>query len=264
MNILDKIVVRKREELIFRKNNKTLESLKKSHFYKRSTVSLEEKLRSKKEVGIIAEFKRQSPSKGIINKSDSKVEDVVKGYKNAGVSAISVLTDIDFFGAREEDILIARENCDLPILRKEFIIDTYQVHEAKAMGADLVLLIGAILTKATSQLLSNVATDLGLEVLYEIHDESEIELIPDNVNIVGINNRDLKHFIVDFERSMRMFNMLPEHHIKIAESGISNPITVADLTRKGFDGFLIGETFMKEANPGEACHDFINLIKNIN
>jgi len=261
MNILEKIVSKKKQEIEVAKQRLSIKDLQNSDLYKRACYSLSDKLRDEQSLGIIAEFKRKSPSKGLINMHQNLIKDVAIGYQNSGASAMSVLTDQMYFGAEEKDILLARAHSKLPLLRKEFIIDAYQIYEAKAMGADLILLIGAILTKKESQELSNIANDLGLEVLYEIHEEKEIELIPDCVQMVGINNRDLKYFKVDFERSMRMFDQLPKEQIKIAESGISDYKTVVDLKRKGFNGFLIGENFMKTADPGWACQSFIEKCK---
>ena len=260
MNILDNIVLQKEIEIENAKQRYSIKDLQLTDLYKRSCISLSESLRDGQSLGIIAEYKRKSPSKGLINIHHNTVKDVAIAYHNAGASAMSILTDKIFFGAEEEDILIARAYSQLPILRKEFIIDTYQVYEAKAMGADLILLIGAILSKKESKELSKVAHDLGMEVLYEIHEEKEIELIPDDVEMVGINNRDLKYFKVDFERSMRMFDQLPKDQLKIAESGISDYNTVIDLKRKGFNGFLIGETFMKTKTPGVTCGKFIQKV----
>jgi indole-3-glycerol phosphate synthase len=257
MNILDKIVVQKKIEIEIAKQRYPIKDLQRSELYKRSCISLSDSLKDGLSLGIIAEYKRESPSKGLINIHQNTAKDVAIEYQNSGASAMSVLTDRVFFGAEEEDILLARANCKLPILRKEFIIDAYQVYESKAMGADIILLIGAILSKRKSKELSTIAHDLGMEILYEIHDEKEIELIPDDVEMVGINNRDLKYFKVDFERSMRMFDQLPKDQLKIAESGISDFNTVIDLKRKGFNGFLIGETFMKTKTPGITCGKFI-------
>ncbi|NNE16480.1 MAG: indole-3-glycerol phosphate synthase TrpC [Saprospiraceae bacterium] len=261
MNILDKIVLQKQKEVELAKAQYTISDLKKSVLYKRPCYSFAESILQNNRLGIIAEFKRMSPSKGLINIHNNEIKDVAAGYEKAQTSAMSVLTDQQFFGANDKDILLARAFTSLPLLRKEFIIDPYQVHEAKALGADAILLIAAILNKKTATKLFEEAQLLGLEVLFEIHDVSEIEIIPDDVKIIGINNRDLKYFKVDFERSMRMFDQLPNDKIKISESGLSDSKTVTELKRKGFDGFLIGENFMKTNNPGLSCAQFINECK---
>lgn len=260
-NILDKIVEQKKKEVILLKETMPLKKLEDAPYFNTPCHSLSQSLITNKASGIIAEYKRKSPSKGLININENKVDNTVKGYQKAGASAVSVLTDKLFFGAQNTDFLEARQSINIPILRKEFIIDPYQVYQSKAMGADILLLIGAILTKESSSTLSHLAHDLGMEVIYEIHDQDEISRIPEDVKMVGINNRDLKYFKVDFERSMRMYNQLPNDILKIAESGISNPETVCNLKQKGFNGFLIGESFMKTKNPGDTCATFIENSK---
>ena len=263
MNILEKIVRDKRLQVEADKTNTPLYQLKNSILYTRETISLKEKLHSKNGLGIIAEFKRQSPSKGQINKSKSQPKDVAMAYEVAGATAMSILTDKHYFGGSNEDIIQVRNYVNLPILRKEFIIDPYQIHEAKSIGADVILLIGAVLNKTESETLCQLAQSLGLEVLYEVHDKTEIYKIPQSVDIIGVNNRDLKAFKVDFNHSKYMYDHLPENVIKISESGISNPETIKDLSMKGFKGFLIGETFMKTENPGKTCTEFISQCKNL-
>jgi indole-3-glycerol phosphate synthase len=209
--------------------------------------------------GIIAEFKRKSPSKGVIN-DKVKVEDVVSQYAAAGVSGCSVLTDTEFFGGAPQDLMTARDVVNIPLLRKDFMIDEYQFLEAKSWGADVILLIAAILTPQQVKSFTDVAHSLGLEVLLELHDESELNHVYHKVNMVGINNRNLKTFQVDVEQSVRMAEKLGDGFVKIAESGISDMEMLKLFRRSGFQGFLIGENFMKTNNPGQACRDFIAAL----
>jgi indole-3-glycerol phosphate synthase len=210
--------------------------------------------------GIIAEFKRKSPSKGVINDRVDLLE-VTKGYQDAGASAVSILTDEYFFGGDDQDVVRAREVLDIPILRKEFIIDEYQVHEAKALGADLILLIAACLTKEEVVRFSTVARSLGLEVLLELHDEDELGHVCETIDLVGINNRSLKTFDVNIARSLRMAGELPKDKLKVAESGIDDPAQVKLFRENGYSAFLIGENFMKTNDPGIALHEFRNQIE---
>ncbi|MBY0243865.1 MAG: indole-3-glycerol phosphate synthase TrpC, partial [Sphingobacteriaceae bacterium] len=210
--------------------------------------------------GIIAEFKRQSPSKGIINDTASVIE-VTKGYNLAGASALSVLTDTDFFGGKTEDLLQARTANDIPILRKDFIIDEYQILEAKAWGADIILLIAAILTPQQIVDFGKLAQSLGLNVLLEVHNLEELERsICPNVDAIGINNRNLATFTVDIETSFGLVDKIPSEFLKISESAIDNPETIKKLKSVGFNGFLIGENFMKTQNPALAMQDFVRMI----
>ncbi len=257
MNILDKIIAHKRKEVEIAKVNFPVSSFTQADFYERSPFSLSQKLKSSDGINIIAEYKRASPSKGLINVSDSSPSEVARAYELYGASAISTLTDSYFFKAQSDDFTEVRKEASIPILRKEFIIDDYQLHEAKAMGADVILLIGAVLEKLESEHLTNMAHNLGIEVLYEIHGEEDIDKMPEKVDIVGINNRDLKTFTVDYQHSIDMLQKLPSEYPKISESGISNTDTIIELHKAGFDGFLIGEAFMKEENPGKAFHNFI-------
>ncbi len=206
---------------------------------------------------IIAEFKRRSPSKGIINdKAEPSV--VTKGYAEAGVSGISVLTEEKYFGGSNEDLINARKvNPMIPILRKDFIVDEYQIYEAKMLKADVILFIAAFLDKKEISDFVSIAHELGMEVLLELHDKNEIEKIDARVDLIGINNRNLKDFTLDIERSLKMSEKLPPEAIKISESGINDPVMVNYLRKKGFTGFLMGENFMKTDDPGMACHDFI-------
>ena len=262
MNILDNIVERKRAEVAERKQLKSLDMIMNDAGYTRKTISLVEGLSRPNASGIIAEFKRKSPSKGIINDQVDPVE-VTKAYQDAGASAVSILTDEYFFGGNDQDLLRARQALDIPILRKEFIIDEYQVHEAKAMGADLILLIAACLSKEEVLRFSTVARSLGLEVLLELHDEDELEHVCDTVDLVGINNRSLKTFDVNIERSLKMASQLPKGKLKVAESGIDDPAQVKLFKENGYSAFLIGENFMKTNDPGMALNEFRNQIEMI-
>lgn len=257
MTILDTIIERKKQEIKESKSKISLQQLKDSESLNRKTLSLKETLQSKS--GIIAEFKRQSPSKGIINDKVSPIE-VVSAYESFGASAVSILTDKDFFGGSFNDILKARREINIPILRKDFMIDEYQFYEAKSIGADVILLIAACLS--TSQILefTELSHQLGLEVLLEIHTEEELQHINKSIDFVGINNRNLKDFKVDLQHSVNLKNQLPKDVLSIAESGIYNIQDFNYLKEKGFDGFLMGEYFMKNENPAKAFEEFINKI----
>ncbi len=262
MNILDTIIKRKKIEVEERKRLKSFSELEKMPLFKRKAYSFKDSLLDKSKTGIIAEFKRQSPSKGVIN-NISSVQDVVKDYAKSGASAVSVLTDDRFFGGSLNDLMEAR-NYDIPLLRKDFIIDEYQLIESKAFGADVILLIAACLSKEDVKNFSTFAKTIGLNVLLEIHNEDELEHICDEVDVVGINNRDLKSFTVDLNHSIELCKKLPSDKIKISESGIDDVKTIYFLRQNGFSGFLIGEKFMKEKNPGEAFTDFVKELKNFN
>ena len=211
--------------------------------------------------GIIAEHKRKSPSKQTINSSFT-VEEVVKGYQNAGVCGISVLTDMKYFGGSLEDLLLARASVTIPLLRKEFIIDEYQLIEAKAHGADVILLIAAVLTRQEIKYLSEFAQSLGLEVLLEVHNEEELQkAIMPSLNMIGVNNRNLKTFEVSLSYSKELASLIPNEFVKISESGISNVAAVKELQQFGYQGFLIGENFMKTENAGFAASEFIKQLQ---
>lgn len=258
MNILDKIIAHKKIEVAERKAATGIAGLEKSPAFTRSVLSLKQFLLDDNKTGIIAEFKRKSPSKGIIN-GDADVVAVTTAYTQHGASGLSVLTDTTFFGGSTEDLVKARVN-QVPILRKEFIIDEYQVVEAKAMGADVILLIAACLTPAEVKRLATFAQSLQLEVLLELHDEEELEHVCDETVLVGINNRNLKTFVVDIERSLAMAQRIPANKVKIAESGISAVENIRLFRDNGFRGFLIGENFMKEPNPGLAFEKFVKAL----
>ncbi len=258
MNILDTIIAKKKIEVAERKRNKSIAELENSSYFNNKTLSLKDFLLSVNKTGIIAEFKRRSPSKGIINNT-SRVTEVTADYVKYGASAISVLTDEEFFGGSLHDLSEATIN-EIPILRKEFIIDEYQLIESKANGADVILLIAACLSKEDVWKFSKFAKETGLNVLLEIHDEQELEHICDDVDVVGINNRDLKSFKVDIQHSIELSKKIPEDKIKISESGIDDAKTIQLLKQNGFRGFLMGEKFMKEQNPGKAFKDFVNEL----
>lgn len=257
MTILDKIIERKKQEISDSKSKISLQQLKDSEFFGRETYSLKETIKSKS--GIIAEFKRQSPSKGIINDKVSPLE-VVSAYEKFGASGISILTDKDFFGGSFEDILNVRNHIHIPILRKDFMIDEYQFYEAKSMGADVVLLIAACLSPQQTLEFTELSHELGLEVLLEIHTEDELGHYNSSIDLVGINNRNLKDFKVDLQHSVHLKNLLPENVLSVAESGIYNIQDYFYLKEKGFDGFLMGEYFMKKTNPAQAFEEFISNI----
>lgn len=260
MTILDTIIDKKKQEISYRKSIFSIQKLEKCLSFARKTISFQESLKKKDKNGIISEFKRKSPSKGIIN-ANASVEEVTAGYVKANVCALSVLTDSFFFGGSSADLMAARNfNPETPILRKDFVIDSYQIVEAKAIGADVVLLIASCLTKKEIDDLAIFAKNLGLEILLEIHAEEELEKISDHVTVVGVNNRNLKDFTVDIQHSIDLFPQIPSKFLKISESGISNVETIQKLQNVGFSGFLIGENFMKTTNPSLACQEFASLL----
>jgi indole-3-glycerol phosphate synthase len=258
MNILDKIVAQKREEVASRKAVRSIAQLEQAAFFARSTLSLAASLVHPERTGIIAEFKRKSPSKGIINAA-ADVATVTGAYTQYGASGLSVLTDEPFFGGRSEDLVAARQN-NIPILRKDFMIDEYQVVEARAIGADVILLIAACLSPVEVQTMAAFAKSLQLEVLLEIHDETELGHICDEVDMVGVNNRNLKTFEVDINTSLRLITQMPANKPGVAESGISEAATIKTLKEAGFKGFLIGENFMKQPNPSIAFAEFVKQL----
>jgi indole-3-glycerol phosphate synthase len=259
-NILDKIVLKKKEEIEAAKLKKTIEQLKQSEFFARECYVLRNFILDPERTGIIAEFKRRSPSKGIIN-DHSSVQDVSNAYADCGASALSILTDQRFFGGKDDDLLEARRVNKLPLLRKDFMLDEYQIIEAKALGADIVLLIAAILSPAEIRELARCAKDLGLNVLLEVHNKEELDRsICDDLDAIGVNNRNLGDFTVTVQHSFDLVKYIPSRFLKISESGISNPETIKELGEAGFDGFLIGENFMKESDPGKAMKEFVSKL----
>ena len=257
MNSLERIIADKYREVASRKRAQPPAQLEKSPYFSRPTFSLKSFLLDPSKSGIITEFKRQSPSKGLINGSSS-VEDVTKGYEQAGASALSILTDSDYFGGSTEDLMRARPLVNCPILRKDFVVDEYQILEAKAMGADCILLIAAALSPQEISTLAAFAKGLQLEVLMEVHSLEELERsFCDTLDVVGVNNRDLKTFQVSLDTSLALVDKIPAQVVKISESGISDPRTLVEFRKAGFDGFLIGENFMKTAQPEQAAAAFI-------
>lgn len=260
MNILDKITLDKRKEVELRKSLIPISQLEQSVLFERSTVSLANHLRHSKS-GIIAEHKRRSPSKSVIN-NGLNVQDVAKGYEDAGVCGMSVLTDGKYFGGSLDDLLTARASCNLPLLRKEFIIDEYQLLEAKAYGADVILLIAAILTRDEIKQFSEFAKSLNLDVLLEVHNEQELhKSIMPSLDMLGVNNRNLKTFDVCLDTSKSLSNLIPDDFVKVSESGISNIEAIKELRPYGYQGFLIGENFMKTENPGASATEFIKNLE---
>jgi indole-3-glycerol phosphate synthase len=259
MNILENIVAHKKIEVARSLLRNPINELEKKPGFKRETYSLGINLLDKNKTGIIAEFKRMSPSKGIINNSAS-VEEVTSLYAEYGASALSILTDTSFFGGSLHDLEIARD-CKIPILRKDFIINEYQVIESKAFGADIILLIASCLKKEEVSALAALAKSLGLNVLLEIHEKNELDHICQHIDAVGVNTRNLKTFEVNRQKSTELAALIPTGLLKIAESGIKNATDIIDLQLSGFNGFLIGESFMKANNPGEAFNNFAKKNK---
>ena len=259
MNILETIIAKKKIEIGERKSSISIVELKREKFFKKKVPDIKEYLLREDKTGIIAEFKRRSPSKGIINNT-ATVDKVTSAYTKYGASALSILTDESFFGGSLNDLIEATIN-ELPILRKDFIIDEYQLIESKAFGAGVILLIAACLSKNEVKQLASSAKNIGLNVLLEIHNDQELEHICDEVDVVGVNNRDLKTFIVDINRSIELSNKIRADKIKISESGIDNIETIDLLKQHGFQGFLIGEKFMREEDPGEAFRIFTGELR---
>ena len=260
MNILDQIVARKREEVASAKAKTTVKELEQALYFGRETFSLKDFLLDPSKTGIIAEFKRKSPSKGIINNQVS-VEEVTTGYAAAGASALSVLTDHDFFMGHDNDLLAARKVNEIPVLRKDFMVDEYQIIEAKALGADIVLLIAACLTPQEILSFAKLAKSLGLSTLLEVHSQEELNgTLNPFLDVIGVNNRNLKDFTVSIDTSIALAETIPTDFLKISESAIGNPETIKLLKTVGYNGFLIGENFMKTENPGQAMQDFVKEL----
>ena len=259
MNILDKIIIDKKREVILKKSIIPISQLETTDFFEKKTISLSSTLKNSNS-GIIAEHKRRSPSKAEINYSFT-VEEVVKGYEDAGACGISVLTDGKYFGGSLDDLLLARATVNVPLLRKEFIVDEYQILEAKAHGADLILLIAAVLSREEIKSLSEFAKNLGLEVLLEIHNQEELEKsIMPTLDMIGVNNRKVKTFEVSLDFSKKKETQIPNNFVKISESGISSVEAINELKPFGYKGFLIGENFMKTDNAGKAATEFISKL----
>ncbi|RTY91818.1 indole-3-glycerol phosphate synthase TrpC [Flavobacterium sp. GT3R68] len=259
MTILDKIINDKRREVILKKSIIPISQLENSILFGSKTISLSKNLRNSV-CGIIAEHKRRSPSKAIISQ-DFTVEEVTRGYESAGVCGISVLTDSKYFGGSLDDLILAKASVNVPLLRKEFIIDEYQILEAKAHGADVILLIAAVLTREEIRQLSQFAQSLAMEVLLEVHDLEELQkAIMPSLDMIGINNRNLKTFEVSLDYSKELAPQIPDEFVKVSESGISNTESIKELQQYGFKGFLIGENFMKSNNPGKSAAEFISEL----
>ena len=260
MNILSKIVTFKKEEIFEKKKIRGLDEIKSSENLARKTHSLSKKIKES-EISIIAEHKRKSPSKKEINfKTPSKK--IITGYANNGACGISILTEKKFFSGSENDLILARKLTDLPILRKDFIVDEYQIFESKFLGADAILLIATCLSEYEIIKFSQLAKELCLDVLVEIHSKNELKKVCiDSVDIIGVNNRNLKDFSVNIENSINIGKEIPESFVKISESGLYKSEELKRLIDFGYDGFLIGELFMKEINPGNKLGKLINKIK---
>lgn len=235
-----------------------MQELQASQFFYRPCLSLKQSLQKKDSSGIIAEFKRRSPSKGVIN-AEADVVKVTEAYSTSA-AGISILTDKHFFGGSNSDLIRARIH-SIPILRKDFIVDEYQIAEAKSIGADVILLIAACLHPDEVKRLSSFAKSIGLEVLLEIHNDLELDHICDDCDIIGVNNRDLKTFIVDINQSVELALKIPAGKMKISESGINEPETIQLLKKHGYQGFLMGEYFMKSPDPAIAFASFIHRLK---
>jgi indole-3-glycerol phosphate synthase len=259
MTILDEIVANKRKELALAIERTSLRDLEKRKFFSRRILSMTDFIKDPDKTGIIAEFKRKSPSRGIIN-ADVTIEEVTTGYFRSGASALSILTDQVFFGGSESDLTRTRELNSIPILRKDFILDEYQIIEARAMGADAILLIAAVLSASQVMHLARFARSLDMQVLLELHGRSELDRICEFVDMVGVNNRDLNTFEVDMEVSLELAGEIPSDFLRISESGITSPLVVKKLKSAGFQGFLIGENFMRAPDPVLAFSDFVKLI----
>lgn len=259
---LEKIILNKRREITERKSLYPVKLLEKSVYFPTPVVSMKSYLTRKDKLGVIAEFKRKSPSKGWINQF-AKPGEITLGYMQSGASALSVLTDKVFFDGDFSDLKAARTENYCPILQKDFMLDEYQIIEAKSIGADCILLIAAVLSEEDVKRLADFAHSLKLEVLVEIHQEAELEKIPEDVRLVGINNRNLETFEVDLENSARLLQKLPAGKVKVAESGIHSAEVASQLKIMGFDGLLIGEQFMKTIDPVATCRRFIQSLEKL-
>jgi indole-3-glycerol phosphate synthase len=259
MDILDKIIAFKRDEVKIKKRLFPVSKLENSVFFKHEIPSFYEAL-TKPGPSIIGEFKRKSPSKGFINIT-ADVEQVAKGYEKAGIAAMSILTDKEFFGGENYDLQKVAGFIKIPLLRKDFIIDEYQVVESRSIGAGAILLIASILSKKEIKRLSGLALELGMDILFEIHDEKDLDKINPGIKIIGVNNRNLKSFEVNVNNSRNLFHHLPPNCIKVAESGFQTYNDVKQLFTKGYDAFLIGEKFMRSDNPEVTAAGFVKDLK---
>jgi indole-3-glycerol phosphate synthase len=263
MNILDEIIQDKYKEVEERKSLYPIKLLEQSIYFQSPVVSLKKYVQREDKSGIIAEIKRKSPSKGIINAHVS-IERTSIGYMQAGASALSVLTDSKYFGGNKEDLMVARKFNFCPILRKDFVVDEYQIIEAKSMGADAILLIAAALEPFKLQTLAKFAKTLQLEILLEVHNNKELQdNLTADVDLIGVNNRDLKTFVTDIEISKQLADKIPNQFVKVSESGIESPATIIELKKFGYKGFLMGQNFMQHSRPEKACRDFIAELKRL-
>lgn len=260
MNILETIVEHKRKEVIDRKQAMPVSELEKRILFQQPVISIKKQLATPGVSGIITEFKRRSPSKGIIN-ATARADRTTIQYVQAGASALSVLTDQNFFGGSDEDFLSARAMNVVPMLRKDFVVDEYQIIEAKSIGADVILLIAACLKPDAVRSLAALAHSLGMEVLLEVHNEEELlHNLGAGADLIGVNNRNLKTFEVSIDVSKRLYPLIPKHVIKVSESGIDKVESIVELRKIGFQGFLMGQKFMEQPDPGTACQDFIREL----
>lgn len=255
--ILDRIVAKKKLEVAAARSRTPVSVLEESDLFQRECYSMRDFMLDADRTGIIAEYKRKSPSKGIINDRHT-VKQVTQAYAGSGASVLSVLTDRSFFGGRKRDVTDARKFNSIPILRKDFMLEEYQIIESKAIGADVVLLIASILSPAEIKNLAVLGRQIGMGVLLEVHSAEELERsLCDELSAVGVNNRNLADFSVSLEHSFKLAELIPDSFMKVSESGISSPDTVRDLRAAGYNGFLIGENFMKAADPAQAFREFV-------
>ncbi|MBP8960150.1 MAG: indole-3-glycerol phosphate synthase TrpC [Bacteroidales bacterium] len=262
MTFLEKIAESKRKEIALMKRRFSVKDFEKSPFSGRESISLAGRIRDPAGTGIIAEFKRCSPSKGAINVSANLLK-VTTGYCDAGAAGISVLTEKKFFGGKADDLYKVRSSINIPLLRKDFILDEIQIYESKCLGADVILLIAALLGKGKVLEFSKLANSLGMEVLLEIHSTEELDTINEFVNIIGVNNRDLRSMKTDINTSIKLGRKIPDGFVKISESGISSPMTITELKKAGYDGFLIGEYFMSKPDPALAFCEFVSSLREV-
>jgi len=260
MNVLDKIMEHKLKEVSENKKLFPVQTLERSNYFERDIISLKKELLRIDKVGIISEFKRKSPSKGVIN-SCATVDETSVGYMEAGASALSILTDTEFFGGSNTDLTIARTLNECPILRKDFIFDEYQIIESKSIGADVILLIAAMLDSVKLKSLCSFAHSLGLEVLMEVHNEEELRNnIETDIDLIGVNNRNLKTFELSIDISRQLASQIPDSIIRISESGIDSAETIVELKKFGYQGFLMGQTFMQSSDPKTEAANFIGQL----
>ncbi len=263
MNILNKIVEDKRKEVQVAKELKPIKRMEQSLFFASPTVSMKQYLNRDDRVGIIAEIKRESPSTGLLHLVPD-VEKLSISYMQSGASALSILTDTTYFGGSIKDLEIARKFNYCPILRKDFIIDEYQIIESKSIGADCILLIASCITPKQSFELAALAKSLHLEVLLEVHNKEQIDSHMNvYIDIIGVNNRNLADFKTNIQHSIDLFEALPKALTKISESGIHTATQIKKLKDHGYDGFLIGGHFMKYSEPALKCKELIKEYNSI-